>query len=369
VLALRAVQAEFGDCLIVEFGSAGEPRYLLVDGGPPGTYVRDLEPELRRIAAGGRIELAVLSHVDNDHVSGLLDLLTQLREQRANHQPETIAIEGFWHNSFARAIDPAGELGPRMRALVAAAGGPQAMGQTGIAVEGIAEGDKLRQTALLLGLPINQGFAGELVCVDDAPALVTLENLTLRVVGPTRANLAELEQDWRKWLDAHEDAVADGDPLVASMADRSVPNLSSIMVLAEADGKRVLLTGDGRGDHLLDGLRTAGVLSADGSIHVDVLKVAHHGSDRNATRDFFEAVTADTYVVSANGKYGNPDLATLIWIVEAARKQGRGIDLVLTNPTPSSEKLLHEYPPGQYGYQLTTMAADKTSLVVELSPP
>jgi Metallo-beta-lactamase superfamily len=367
VFALRAVQAEFGDCLIVEFGSAGNRRHVLVDGGPPGTYTRHLESELQRIAAeGGRLELAVLSHVDNDHVVGLVDLLTQLREQRANNQTQTIAIEGLWHNSFALAIDQTGDITPRLRTLLATAGA-QTMSQTGIAVAGIGEGDKLRQDALALGLPLNHGFAGGLVCVDNAPAPETLDNLTLRVVGPTRANLDELRTKWLAWLDEHEDAVGTGDPLVAAMADRSVPNLRSIMLLADADEKRLLLTGDGRGDHLLAGLDEADVLESDGSIHVDVLKVAHHGSDRNATREFFRTVTADTYVISANGMYGNPDLATSIWIVEAAKEQSRAIELVLTNTTLSSDKLLEEYPPAEYGYQLTTMASGENSLVVELS--
>jgi hypothetical protein len=367
VFTLRAVQSEFGDCLLVEFGSAGHPRYLLVDGGPSGTYAAHLEGELQKIgAAGGKLDLAVLSHVDNDHIAGLLDLLTQLRDQRANNQPETIAVDGLWHNSFSRAIDSTGDIESRLRALVASAG-PQAMEQTGIAVLGIGEGDKLRQDALALGLPINQGFANDLVCVDDAPAPVTLDNLTVRIVGPTRANLDELETKWRDWLDAQEDAVATGDPLLAAMADRSVPNLSSIMLLADADGKRLLLTGDGRGDHLLAGLGEADLLEQDGTIHVDVLKVAHHGSDRNATRTFFRTVTADTYVISANGLYGNPDLATLIWIVEAAKEKNCSIELVLTNRTPSSDKLLEEYPPAEYGYKLETMPAGDDSIAVEIS--
>ncbi|MDQ3379555.1 MAG: MBL fold metallo-hydrolase [Actinomycetota bacterium] len=367
MFVLRVVQAQFGDCLIIEFGSAGQARHLLVDGGPPGTYLGHLERELQRIAAsGGKVDLAVLSHVDNDHVVGLVDLLTQLRDQRANNQPETITIDGLWHNSFALAIDPTGDLAPRLRAMVAAAG-PQAMGQTGIAVAGIGEGDRLRRDALTLGLPINTGFVNQLVCVDDAPAPVTLDNLTLRVVGPTRANFDELKEKWEEWLDAHEDVLATGDPLLAAMADRSVPNLSSIMLLAEADNKRLLLTGDGRGDHLLTGLETAGLLEQDGSIHVDVLKVPHHGSDRNATRKFFRTVTADTYVFSANGLHGNPDLATLIWIVEAAREQTRAVELVLTNRTPSSDKLLEEYPHAEYGYQLTTMPVGADAVVVGIA--
>jgi beta-lactamase superfamily II metal-dependent hydrolase len=367
VLALRAVQAAFGDCLLVEFGSAGEPRYILVDGGPPDTYAQHLETELKAIAArGGGLELAVLSHVDNDHIIGLLDLFAQLREQRVNHEDETITIGALWHNSFERTVDPHNEIAPRLEALLAAAGGVQMMGQAGSAVTGIAEGSSLRLAAQALEIPLNPDFAGGLICVDDAPPPETIENLKLQVVGPTRTNLEALSQEWQEWLDAHEDAIA-ADPTVAAMADRSIPNLSSIMLLLSADDRRLLLTGDGRGDHLLSGLKEANLLDDSGALHVDALKVAHHGSDRNATRKFFNTVTADIYVISANGMYGNPDLATLIWIVEAARDQEREIELVLTNQTPSSDKLKEEYPAEDYGYTLTIMPPDANSIVVTLA--
>jgi len=116
------------------------------------------------------------------------------------------------------------------------------------------------------------------------------------------------------------------------------------MVLAEdeATGKRLLLTGDGLGNHLIDGLRQANLLSGDGTLHVDTLKVPHHGSDRNVSKKFFKTVTADKYVISANGKDGNPDLDTLVWIVEGAREHGRAIEIFATNRTPSTRKTCRE---------------------------
>ena len=53
----------------------------------------------------------------------------------------------------------------------------------------------------------------------------------------------------------------------------------------------MLLTGDGRGDHIVDGLRERGLLKRDGTIHVDLLKLPHHGSARNASPDFFRLVS------------------------------------------------------------------------------
>jgi len=358
---MRVVQAEFGDCFLLEYGSAVAPRFLLVDGGPPDTWELHLESELAGIAqVGGALDLVMLSHVDNDHIVGLLDLLARLR---ADGAAPLIGVGGIWHNSFGRTVDVDGTLGPRLRAATMNA----ASVQSAVAVNGIAEGNALRLAAQALGIPLNAGFPGDLVCADDHPQPVLLDNLKLTVVGPTRANLDELRAQWETWLAAHEDAVADGDPQVMANSDRSVPNLSSIVVLAEADGKRVLCTGDGRSDHLLQGLGQAGLLDAGGAVHVDVLKVAHHGSDRNATRKFFRLVTADTYVLSANGKDDNPDLATLIWIVEEAGKQGRQIELFATNDTPSLRELVAERDPAVNGYTLTVMDPGVHSTTIELA--
>lgn len=42
--------------------------------------------------------------------------------------------------------------------------------------------------------------------------------------------------------------------------------------------------------------------------------VPHHGRDRNATAEFHQAITAEHYVVSANGEHHNPDYDTFEWL-------------------------------------------------------
>jgi hypothetical protein len=93
----------------------------------------------------------------------------------------------------------------------------------------------------------------------------------------------------------------------------------------------MLLTGDARGDDLLEGLEAAGLMQ-NGTCHVDVLKLPHHGSNRNVDRRFFQQVTAEHYVVSSNGdKFDNPDQDTLESLV-AARKGGGPFTVYLTYP-------------------------------------
>jgi hypothetical protein len=90
-----------------------------------------------------------------------------------------------------------------------------------------------------------------------------------------------------------------------------VPNLSSIVVLARSRKKSMLLTGDARGDRIIAGLEKTGLLRPGKRIHVNVLKVPHHGSAHNVAPDFFERITADHYVLSGDGEHGNPERETV----------------------------------------------------------
>jgi hypothetical protein len=368
MFSLHVIQAEFGDCLLLEYGTAADRHFILIDGGPPATFENHLRPVLQDkvIPAGGTIERVILSHVDNDHIIGLLDLLTELRSQQIDGQPVLVSLGGLWHNSFQRTIDLNGDLQPRLQTLLASPGAQTLMSDATVSVNGIPEGNKLRQLAQLLQLPPNQDVP-EPITVDTAGGPVTFANLQLTVVGPTQANLEALRVEWQKWLDTHEDAIAAGDPRVMANADQSVPNLSSICVVAAADGRTILFTGDARSDHILDGLRAQQFLDASDRVHFDVIKMPHHGSDRNMTRTFLRKVTADRYVLSANGKDGNPDLATLIWMVEAGKEQNRSPEIVVTNETPSTKNLLQQYPPEEYGYSLRVLDPDKSSLELALA--
>jgi beta-lactamase superfamily II metal-dependent hydrolase len=367
MFSLHVIQAEFGDCLLLEYGTADAPHFILVDGGPPQIFNDHLSQVLREevVSRGAKLDLVILSHVDNDHIAGLIDLFTELQSQQVNSQPALVAIEGLWHNSFRRTIDVNGDLQPRLQTLLAVAGMEATMGHTAISLNGIPEGNKLRQLAQLLQIPINRDLPDPII-VDTATMPVNLENLRLTVVGPSEENLAALRREWNEWLDRHENDIASRNVRVMANADQSVPNLSSICLVAEADEHTMLLTGDARSDHIHDGLRAKGLLDANDHAHFNVFKLPHHGSDRNMTKTFFSKVTADQYVISANGKYGNPDLATLIWLVEAAKEQDRSPEILATNETPSIQKLSEEYPQADYGYSLRFLPEGDSSTEVDL---
>ncbi len=376
---LHVVQAMFGDSFLLVYGQPEQPHYMLIDGGPATVYANHLEPVLAGIAAsGGRLDRVVLTHTDDDHVTGLVDFFAEQRSRQIQNQPFLLPVEGAWMNSFA--FDAV--VAPSMANIVIPLPPPAnleavpADPSLPLPAFGVAEGMDLRELLGQLTIPLNSGFPNDLVAVETAPATISLGDLHVTMVGPTKSNLDRMGSDWRAWLQkqaapegagAPEGAAAIPDLTKVIAPDQSIPNRSSIMFVAEYGERTVLLTGDGRGSDLVRGLVRRGLMAKDGVFHVDVLKVPHHGSARNVSRKFFSQVTADTYVFSADGTNGNPDLPTLGWLVTALKEQRRSARLVATNPTPTLDELVREFPRTLYGYELEIMAPGDHFLPVHLS--
>jgi hypothetical protein len=423
MLKLHIVQAAKGDCLILEYGPAGEPHYMLVDGGPAGIYSQHLRAELARIAAaGGRLERVVLSHIDDDHAHGLVDFLNDLTAEKNKGEDLLIQVGELWHNTFSQIAGPGNvnalrALIARQELLEAPAPGPVAdtpeapaasrglrapepgdetaqpgvpgatgYGETALPDGTLAEvvepagrpaaeqallalllepadrsftqGDQITSRAARLGICINPQFAGApggTICVDNLPTPIEADGLTLTIAGPSQANLDQLKARWEAWLAAR----------AIGAFDTSYTNLSSIMFLAESGGKSILFTGDGRGDALLAGLRQSGRL-ANGPLHVDVLKIPHHGSSRNVPPELFTTVTADRYVISADGENGNPDQDTLTAIADAAKADGRAFEVWITNETDTTRWFQAHYDPAEYRYRWVCLAEGQDALVLDL---
>ena len=368
MLTLRIVQAKYGDCLIVEYGDKKNRKYMLIDGGPGGVYSGSLRNELVKIKeSGGQIDLMVLSHIDGDHIVGLIDLLEELKQNAADDEEEVIKIKELWINSFSQTISRGNNLTKALQNMFKSVNNVAAtMPSSHLAIQSVLQGDTLRRNATILNIPINQLSKNEIISCETISECIPVENLKLTIIGPNKENLDKLQKEWTEWIRKNESKVMTSDIELLKQLDKSVPNLSSIMFLMECEGKTILFTGDGRGDFIIEGLKKAKVLDSNGKIHVDVFKVPHHGSVRNATEDFFDVVTADTYIISADGRHDNPDFETLAWIVESAKKQGRKIKLICTKETDSSKKLLKKFPEAKFGYNLEYLPKGQTSFAIEM---
>jgi hypothetical protein len=79
---------------------------------------------------------------------------------------------------------------------------------------------------------------------------------------------------------------------------------------------------------------------------------------------FFETVTADVYVISANGRDDNPSFSTLKLIIEKGRKHNRKTTILATNKTENIEKAQQIYDSKkiQYSFVFLQPKADFSEL-------
>ncbi len=311
---LEFLNARHGDSIVVRWDT---DRLMLIDGGPDGVYESTLRPYLLGLPHPITLEVACVTHVDDDHIQGILALLQELRRKRRDQLPELVRIKRLWHNSVDELLDRAdpGLVASTQDVLDQARADP-AVGAS------YNQGRTVRDDAVYLGLEGNVPFNAPVV----SGATAGVAGLTVTIVSPGQKALDQLATRWRAAKQKKDPAA-----IAQAFVDRSVPNLSSIAMHVRHGTHSVLLLGDARGDHVLRGLEHANLLSPGGTLNVDVLQLPHHGSENNVEPEFFGRIRAHHYVVSADGvKHHHPSENTLRWLVES-REAADDYEIHFTN--------------------------------------
>ncbi len=311
---IEALQARDGDCLLLLW----DDKVAVVDGGPAYTYSEALAPRLDELRAERGlqeheqllIDLVLVSHIDDDHIGGLVVWTRELAEE-AERGHLTTTIRRLWFNSFE---DIVGHAIPDRIVTEAreASGLPPHLASRRAVVASVNQGRELRATAERLGLTCNADFEGYPMTAPmpgQPPHIATVGGLHVTVLAPREDSVINLQQAW-----AHTPLpVREAAATVAAYEDESIYNLSSVACLVEHEWTSGLLSGDALGADILEALNDLDLLNP--TLHVTVLKLPHHGSLRSVDTDFFEKITADHYIISGNGRHGNPQLETLDMLV------------------------------------------------------
>jgi beta-lactamase superfamily II metal-dependent hydrolase len=360
--ALDALSAGKGDALALRWGSDDEAYLALIDGGPSGVWASVIQPHLQTLAGANPaghpnpvvLTLVVVSHVDDDHIHGILDLAVAIDTAQKQSRPLPATINEVWHNAFAdmqfladfadepelqQAIKDAAATPAALQDNTAAPREDPTVGDITAGAQSVAQGRQLDLALRTINVPRNRSFADRNDFARDGSDL-RVARLRVTVLAPNTQLLAKLKAEWkqalrgilRKQVDSAQARVS---ALAAAFDDKSIPNQSSIVLLVEFAGKRMLLTGDARGDQLVAAINNSPVVTPP--LTVDLFKIPHHGSSHSNGRELFETVKADHYVISGNGEHGNPHPETLTALFES--QAGRPITLYLTNrPTAGAVK-------------------------------
>ena len=359
---VEMLAANYGDALLVHWGEGPDQRRMLVDAG----LVKSSPAVIERVREVGGVDLLVLTHVDGDHIGGVIELL---------EQPDaTELVPAIWFNAYAHLVRAADLLGPvqaeRLTEQLAFLG----------------EGEVAWNDGWPHPPDQSRGRTGGPVMRTGAPVSVELPGrATATLLSPTPTELAELEPKWAPavrtaGLVSGESRVEEPEvrrradmlgtrPTLEELADRrtgvdhSEANGSSIAFVFEHEGTRILLAGDAHPGVLEEGLRA--LSPDDGPYRLDAFKVPHHGSKKNVTASLVEAVDCPLWLVSTSAeRFQHPDDEALARIVVGTRRptlagnysSDRWADFVAT------------YPPDDHGYSVDLPVAGDAGLMITFGP-
>lgn len=349
VFRLTMLPASEGDCLILSYGADETAlRHVLIDGGRKATWP-GLKAALEGIAARGEgVELLVLSHIDADHIDGLLEM--------AEEPALPVTPKAVWYNGYEQ-----------MKALVPP-GAPQP--------RGFRAADAYSKALAAKGWKINEAFAGKAIYVEEHEAPFDFAGLRLTFVSPSRAKLWRLWTQWEQWRDTHPvggirvkgkrpmPPTLDVETLSApSGNDSTAPNGSSIAFIAEYGGRKVLLAADAHPDVLIATLTA--LAGEGGRCAVDLVKLPHHGSRANLSREVLEKLDCRRYAVSTSGAvFGHPDPEAIARVLKYG---GDGEKILYFNyageRTLPWDDAAHQ---ARYGYRCVFPAAEGEPLAIDI---
>lgn len=354
-IEIRAFHAGDGDCLLITGrNGTAKPTHILVDGGRSGAFRRHAAPYLYNTDNVEQLDLVIVSHVDNDHISGVLRMVRdhvayrvwQIKHARNDkagtpkRKPKAPPpVKALWHNSVQDHFggeDNSVKINHSLAAsasilggsLMASTGARRLADDAAASLENLATGHRsaIELEGRLQGAfgiePVPQLLAND----GGRETMEAIGSFMVSILGPTTERMESLRKEWEKWIAKNEAArtklvekmrrdeermgqvaastVTPESIALSSDGTVTVPNLASLMMIVQQDGRRILLTGDGSSEDIMEGLEG---LKVD-NLHFDVLKVQHHGATANVSEEFCKTVSADHYIFCGDGRHSNPEL-------------------------------------------------------------
>jgi len=364
MLRIEMLPAAHGDCLWIEYGSGRQIHRILIDGGPAHAYPALRERILHLPADDRHFDLLVITHIDGDHIEGIVRLLQDAEVLNCT-------FDRIWFNGrdqLNAVPDPAGaplgalqgemlgvliaDYEARIGSRVWNAGLPGAMAaidrrQPGLPVAELPGGCRLT----LLSpdherlLELKDRWADELraarVASGDVAALRRrlADARNLRPLGDVLGVEDEAAEGRFELPDAHDHDLQGGpeDTLGGSEGepggeapfggDGSLANGSSIALLLEypkdAPEVRLLLAGDAWPSVLeasIDRLLQGG----SPRLALDGFKLPHHGSVANITPSLLQKLACQNYMISTSGAvFRHPHARAVELLLSSHNGRGR----------------------------------------------
>jgi beta-lactamase superfamily II metal-dependent hydrolase len=325
---IHLLPARFGDSILIEYGTKASPYYILIDGGPYFGFeamIKGLKKVAPKIT---KLELLVVTHVDIDHIDGMITLLNQ------NVLP--FEIKEIWFNGYNELNKVAAD------------------------TLGAIQGEYLSLLIKKKGISHNTSFKhGVVMVTDDAPLPEkTFEGFKIMLLSPGKDSLIKLRNKWKEEIDTlleestikqrwkeetrYDKQIADllGESTIEKLqetvvkGDTSAANQSSIAFIGEYKGKKCMFAGDAPTKNLLESITK--LPKTNGKVKLDAWKLAHHGSKGSTLDTLMEMIACKNILVSTNGeRFQHPDPECIAKII---KHNGPGVEFYFNYDSEVTKK-------------------------------
>lgn len=349
-----------GDCILISFE---EIDYrILIDGGYKETFSHSLAAVLTALEANGKgIDLLVVTHVDNDHIMGIIGLFQMLKMQKTKIEIREIWYNGYRHLFKDRKQAALPSLEKKLRDEIGKIDSFGREARQGKEI-GYSQGETLAKLLAESWEDVWNGkFDGKAVCYQEENVSVELfpKQLFVTLLNPSSLELQTLECQWNAFRRKKCLPLKNGDSIVyehcferfLANTDSSVTNQSSIAFLLTYAAKektyQLLFLGDALAERCLQRLGDWK------NIKFDCIKLPHHGSKNNITEDTLSQLQAEYLLFSTDGrKFDHPDWEVVEAAIHAEHCSGLVFNYGRCN---TMERIREEYPDatvlvGQGGY-------------------
>lgn len=296
MIRVDLMPAQQGDCLWIEYGDPQQPYRLLIDGGTSNTY-QTLKKRIESLPTNRRrFELLIISHIDSDHIGGIVGLL--------KNPPPGLEIGDIWFNGFKHL--PRKPTSPTL-----------SVRQAEEVTEELEKGSRF---------PWNQTFKGGAIYVDNSSGpqeLSLADGMKLTLLSPYLTQLEKLQPKWAKEVKLlkQRGILRSGSgrtlsmlPDIATLArtpfkeDTAEANGSSIAVLAEYEEKEIVLGADAFASVLTQSIKSLLAKRRKSKLPLQAFKLSHHCSKANTSEDLLSIIDCSNYLISTNGvQHNHPD--------------------------------------------------------------
>ncbi|MFI8394479.1 ComEC/Rec2 family competence protein [Pseudomonas sp. NPDC078863] len=337
MLKIRMLKAGNGDCISI----TTESEFILIDGGTAQSFEDWKEHIIDKTKV---INTLIVTHIDNDHVNGIIKLLQHEKCPEILNILFNGAEQFFGKPHEDRATSYLTDR--KLQALACELTTPE----ENIRI-GYSEGTSLSYTINTRGLKCNEVVSGEAIYREKLPQF-NIGLIKFTIIGPQKSSLDALIESWKDQLNSKlikpkiiNKTYYEAFDLYASsltpsptdypisnitsrtikslasepfVEDTSPTNMSSLSLLIEDGDKRILCLGDCYPSTVISWLDDNNIQK----LKVDAVKVSHHGSRSSTSMELLDRLDCSIYMISTNGKsHGHPNLETLARIAETNKSK------------------------------------------------